>query len=223
MNARDLMAGASTIDKSDFLSEAMVRMDKGDTRRLIVTARGELFGVLTLRGIMRVLGSRRKLKEVDSLVVVDGDEIMGIIIPLSVIMKFAPEEPAASSCSHPPTVDISDRLVHARRLMLDGNISRLPVVDHGKLVSMVTERDIAVALYELRGSSVERHLDSRLEKLLVGDIVRFDTVTAGHDASMKQVVGLMEENDIGGVPLVNDTGALMGVVTRRDVIRAIMT
>jgi CBS domain-containing protein len=248
------MNAAPTIDKSAFLSDAMLQMDKENTRRLIATRRGKLYGLLTLREIMRVLGSRRKgsksasslrvatavvqnfarvlpdenekncitlLRTVDSLVVMDDDSIQGIIIPINVIAKFSPAGPAAQNCSHPPTVDISDRLVHARRVMLDNSLSRLPVTDGGKLVSMVTERDIAVALYELREAGIERHLETRLESMIIGDIVRFNMVTAPQDTTMVHVSELMVENDIGGVPLVDSNGTLMGVVTRRDVIRAI--
>ena len=88
-------------------------------------------------------------------------------------------------------------------------------------MSMVTERDIAVALYELREAGIERHLETRLDSMIIGDIVRFGMVTAPQDATMNHVVELMVENDIGGVPLVDGNGKLMGVVTRRDVIMAV--
>ena len=254
MKARELMAEAQTVEKSTPLSEAIDRMRKEKTRRLLVTARGELTGLLTLRDVNRVLGSRKKgykaasslhvatatgqnfarvlpdeqartcitlLCTLDSLAVVDGGRIKGLIAPQQVIFKFAPTGLAADHCSHPPVVEVSERLVHARRLMLDGNLSRLPVTDHGELVSMITEVNVVKALYALRESGVEHRMDNRLESLLVGDVVKFDLVTAPQDATMERVVGLMRTNDIGGVPLVDVFGALAGVVTRRDVIRAI--
>jgi len=242
MNAGELMVEAPTIDKSSFLSSAVEHMEKEDTRRLLVVSRGEFFGLVTLRDIMRVLGSRRKgsksasslrvatavsqnfarvlpqeqsrncvtlLRDVDSLVVME-----------EVIRKLTVSGMAAEHCSHPPTVDVSDRMIHARRLMLDGNLSRLPVTDRGKLVSIITEKHVAKALYRLRESGVERYLDNRLDNLLIGDVVRFGMVTAQRDATLQHVARLMVEKEIGAVPLVDDNGALMGVVTRRDVIRA---
>lgn len=254
MKAGELMVDAPTIEKSASLSEAMERMRKERTRRLLVTARGELVGLLTLREVNRVLGSRKKghkaasslrvatatgqnfarvlpgeearncitlLRTVDSLAVVDGERVCGIIAPQQVIFRFTPNGLVADHCSHPPAVDVSERLVHARRLMLDGNLSRLPVTDQGELVSMITETEVAKALYALRESGAERRMDNRLESLLVGDVVKFDLVTAPQDATMEQVVGLMRAHDIGGVPLVDVFGALAGVVTRRDVIGAL--
>jgi len=253
MNAGELMVEAPTIDKSSFLSSAVEHMEKEDTRRLLVVSRGEFFGLVTLRDIMRVLGSRRKgsksasslrvatavsqnfarvlpqeqsrncvtlLRDVDSLVVMEGDGINGIITPQEVMQKLPVSGMAAEHCSHPPTVDVSDRMIHARRLMLDGNLSRLPVTDKGKLVSIITEKHVAKALYRLRESGVERYLDNRLDNLLIGDVVRFGMVTAQRDATLQHVARLMVEKEIGAVPLVDDNGALMGVVTRRDVIRA---
>jgi len=60
MNVCDIMVEPVRIEKSEDLSHALDLMDKNDTRRLMVTSKGKLRGVLTMRDIARALGTSRK-------------------------------------------------------------------------------------------------------------------------------------------------------------------
>jgi len=60
MNVCDIMVEPVRIEKSEDLSRALDLMDKYDTRRLMVTSKGKLRGVLTMRNIARALGTSRK-------------------------------------------------------------------------------------------------------------------------------------------------------------------
>ena len=60
MNVCDIMVAPVRIEKSEDLSRALDLMDKYDTRRLMVTSKGKLRGVLTMRNIARALGTSRK-------------------------------------------------------------------------------------------------------------------------------------------------------------------
>ena len=59
MNVSDIMVDPVRIEKSEDLSRALDLMDKYDTRRLMVTNKGILMGVLTMRNIARALGTSR--------------------------------------------------------------------------------------------------------------------------------------------------------------------
>ena len=55
----------------------------------------------------------------------------------------------------------TDRLVHARRKMLDNNVGRLPVVDEDKLVGMITSKDLMRAFIDFRKNVPEKYQNPR--------------------------------------------------------------
>jgi len=60
VNVAEIMVEPYTIDKNEHLSTALDIIDKQRTRRLVVTNDGALYGVLTLRKMMKTLGEKRK-------------------------------------------------------------------------------------------------------------------------------------------------------------------
>jgi CBS domain-containing protein len=55
-------------------------------------------------------------------------------------------------------------------------------------------------------------------KKRVGDIMTTDVVTVGPDTTVGQIARLMSNNDIGGLPVINDNGEIVGVITELDMI-----
>jgi CBS domain-containing protein len=54
----------------------------------------------------------------------------------------------------------------------------------------------------------------------VGELMTRDPVIAALDASLHEVADLLDRYDISGLPVVNDDGALVGVITQMDLLRA---
>ena len=61
MQVKDIMTEPVTIDKSERLGHALDIMEKNDLRRLLVTNKGKIGGIITTRQIARVLGARKSL------------------------------------------------------------------------------------------------------------------------------------------------------------------
>ena len=61
MQVKDIMTQPVTIDKSERLGHALDLMEKNDLRRLLVTNKDRLGGIITTRQIARVLGTRKSL------------------------------------------------------------------------------------------------------------------------------------------------------------------
>jgi len=61
MQIKDIMTEPVTIDKSERLGHALDQMEKYSLRRLLVTNNGKLGGIITMRQIARVLGTRKSL------------------------------------------------------------------------------------------------------------------------------------------------------------------
>jgi CBS domain-containing protein len=117
-------------------------------------------------------------------------------------------------------------------LMLDHQISGLPVIDAGQLVGILTEGD----LLRRSETGTERHRPRWLEMLMgpgrlaadyvrthgrkVEEIMTRDLVSVTPDTPLDEVVALMERRRIKRVPVV-DGGAAVGIVSRADLLRAL--
>jgi CBS domain-containing protein len=102
------------------------------------------------------------------------------------------------------TVNASETLAEAHIEMEVGVVRHLPVVDdQGRLVGVLSDRDILRAL-------------AARQPLRVADMMTRDVITTSPQASAHTAAGLMLEHQISSLPVVNDTGALVGLVTQTD-------
>ena len=89
---------------------------------------------------------------------------------------------------NPIVVSPSDRVSHARRLILDKNVGRLPVIENGKLVGIIAEDDIAFAMRSFRDLVADNQQDSRIRNLLVGDIMTRSVVSVYTNTPLAEAV-----------------------------------
>jgi CBS domain-containing protein len=105
-------------------------------------------------------------------------------------------------------------------------ISGAPVVDHGRVVGVVTRRDLLVPtlLDDRVGSSAlvpARHRD-RLTGLRVRDLMSDEPVTVVQPHwPLTQAVRVMLGHGVNRVPVVDQAGRPLGILTRDDVVRAV--
>lgn len=160
------------------------------------------------------------LKEVDSVVVVDGD-ILGAVSTADVIRHVTPDGTVGSVMKMPAIAPPDARVSFIRKMMMEKGISRVPIMDGATLVGIVSESDVANALRGVKRRSSQGHQDNNVERMLALDIMQADVVTAKPDLPLKDAARLMLERGIGALPVVNDDRHLVGIVTRRDIVRAI--
>ena len=110
--------------------------------------------------------------------------------------------------SNPQSVDPSTTVVEAARLMRDGDVGSLPVVEDGKVVGMVTDRDIAVR-------AVAEGKDPQGTK--VGEIASKELVTVDPQQDLDEALRLMARHQVRRLPVVEEDGRLVGVVAQADV------
>ncbi|MFB6281120.1 MAG: CBS domain-containing protein [Haloferacaceae archaeon] len=107
------------------------------------------------------------------------------------------------------------------------SVSRLPVVDEdGRLVGIVTTHDIvnfAVRDVERQGRGDRRGDIDRMLDLPLSDLMTEPVLTTTPDASVREAVATMLENDVGGLVVTPEEGtrAVAGVITKTDVLRAL--
>jgi acetoin utilization protein AcuB len=113
------------------------------------------------------------------------------------------------------TIPSNTSLAEARRVMEAHHLRRLPVVDRGILVGIVT-RDQLDRVGPSQVSSFNIHdLTRLLNQVTVKDVMTKNPITVSPDATVEEGVTLAQEKKIGAL-LVVDNGRLMGIATTND-------
>jgi CBS domain-containing protein len=118
------------------------------------------------------------------------------------------------------TVSPDDRVIHARRIMIDENIARLPVVDQGVLVGIISDIEIAFAFASLKRSYSLGRQKHRLDELLVKSVMKPRVIWTMPSITAGEAAKIMMKHNVGALPVVED-GALVGIVSRTDLLKTI--
>lgn len=114
----------------------------------------------------------------------------------------------------------TDSVAAAWRLLRQHQIRHLPVVEEGKLVGIVTDRDIRLVFPStLTSGRREQDPHDALEKIAVREIMTGQVVTVAPEASIANVARLLLERRIGGLPVVQGS-RLVGIITKTDILAA---
>jgi CBS domain-containing protein len=99
-----------------------------------------------------------------------------------------------------------------------GRIRHIPVVDDGRLVGILTERDLIGAAASHIFGLKQKSKSALLKSVLIKEVMKKRVVTAAPDTPIKDVAHLMVEKKIGCVPVVS-AGMVVGLVTTTDILR----
>ena len=121
---------------------------------------------------------------------------------------------------NPMTITTDTKIDEARNLMKTRGFRRLPVVDGGKLVGFISDRDIMAVTPSPATTLSKYEINSLLAKIEVGDIMQKSVVSVRSDATIEEAALLMYKNRIGGMPVVSSVGAVVGVITETDIFKA---
>ncbi|HEY7219493.1 MAG TPA: CBS domain-containing protein [Candidatus Binatia bacterium] len=120
---------------------------------------------------------------------------------------------------NPATVKPEDALKDAIWKMEHGRFRHLPVVDdNGKLIGMLTDRDIRLIRPSLAFVSKE-DAAVQLWSIAVQQAAVFDPVSVKPEATLKEAAEMMLRWHVGGFPVVDDHGKVVGMITYTDILR----
>lgn len=120
------------------------------------------------------------------------------------------------------TVSPDTSILEAGQFMVDRTIRRLPVVENGALVGIVTYGDVRGARASATAGLDIWELSYRLSKLTVREIMTPNPVTITPDDTIGQAAQLMLNYMIGGLPVLDHDGRLVGILTESDIFRVVV-
>ena len=137
------------------------------------------------------------------------------------------------------TLQVDEPVPEAVRRMVDRGVDGAPVVDaEGRLVGMLSASDVMVqdahlhlpTIVTLFGVSVEMpgaaaRYDHDIRRALastVGQLMAPEPIVIHPDATMTDVATEMHDRDISRMPVVDDSGHVVGIVARGDVLRSLI-
>lgn len=118
------------------------------------------------------------------------------------------------------TVSPTERIIHARRQMLESHVGRLPVVEDDELVGMITSKDLMRAFIDFRKKVPEKYQKSQIKELLVEDIMSSNPSYVSKEMSITEISEIMMETGYNGLPVVEE-GKVIGIITQTDILRLI--
>jgi CBS domain-containing protein len=107
----------------------------------------------------------------------------------------------------PRSIGASESVVEAARLMRDEHIGSLPVTEGGRLVGMITDRDLTTRVVaEAAGP----------ETTSVGDVYSRDLISVEPNNDLEEALQLMARHQVRRLPVV-ENGRLVGMVAQADI------
>lgn len=124
----------------------------------------------------------------------------------------------------PIAVSPSTSLSKCQKLMKTKSIHRLPVIDENrKVVGIISDRDVKSASPS-KATSLEIHeVQYLLAEVKAKDIMTPKPITVKSTDTVATAALLMLDKKIGGLPVVDDSGVLIGIITDQDIFKVFVT
>ncbi|MBL7175049.1 MAG: CBS domain-containing protein [Desulfobacteraceae bacterium] len=121
------------------------------------------------------------------------------------------------------TIDVNDSMMDAMKLLKENDIRMLPVMKKGELVGIVTDRDLKKASAS-DATVLEIHeLTYLISEIKVKQIMTENPITVSPDFTVEETAEVLLKNKISGVPVADDQGQVVGIITQNDLFRVLIS
>ena len=121
------------------------------------------------------------------------------------------------------TIDAEDSMQHAIKFLKEHKINLLPVMKKGKLAGVITDRDLKKSSPS-EATTLDMHeLLYLLSKIKVEDIMSKNLYTVPDNYTVEEAAEILLEKRISGVPVVDEKGNVVGVITKNDIFRVLIS
>jgi len=121
------------------------------------------------------------------------------------------------------TINAEASMHDAIKLLKNHNIKMLPVMEKGKLVGIVTDRDIKRASAS-DATSLEIHeLIYLISKIKIQEIMTKNLITVPQDYTVEETAEILLKHNISGVPVIDQYRDVVGTITQNDIFRILIS
>jgi acetoin utilization protein AcuB len=121
------------------------------------------------------------------------------------------------------TVDADDSMLDATKLLKEHNIRHLPVLEKGKLVGVITDRDLKRAAPS-DATALEAHeLLYLIANIKVREIMTKNPITVPYNFTIEEAAELLLQARISGMPVVDKDGDVIGTITQTDLFKVLIS
>ncbi|HEY9074520.1 MAG TPA: CBS and ACT domain-containing protein, partial [Desulfobaccales bacterium] len=121
------------------------------------------------------------------------------------------------------TIDEDTSIMKASKVMKQNNIQHLPVTRKGRLVGIVSDRDLKEATPS-KATTLDIHeMYGLLDQISVKSLMPKTLITIAPGDTVEKAAAVMLKNHISALPVVDANGALAGILTKGDVFRAFVS
>lgn len=115
------------------------------------------------------------------------------------------------------TVSDDDNVAQAWRILHNNKIHQAPVLkDNAQLVGIISERNLLTAI-NIDAAKIVENI-----KRLVRDVMTTPIVAAAPVTDIRRIAAVMLDYGVEGTPVTNDSGHLVGFISRSDILRAVV-
>jgi len=124
--------------------------------------------------------------------------------------------------SHPIISIAPDMPVHdALDMFKRERIRRAPVVKEGKLIGIVSDKDLLNASPSPASSLSIWEMNYLLSKITISEVMTKKVLTVSEDTPIEEAARIMADNKIGGLPVMRD-GHVVGIITETDLFKVFL-
>jgi len=121
------------------------------------------------------------------------------------------------------TVNADDSMQNAIYMLKEQNIKILPVMDDANLVGIITDRDLKKASPSDATTLDMHELLFLISKIKVRDLMKKPVYTARPDDTVEEAAAILLEKKISGLPVLDKNNRLVGIITRSDIFRVLLS
>lgn len=117
------------------------------------------------------------------------------------------------------TVDANTSVMRATRTMKENNIRRLPVLSHGKLAGVVTDRDLKEASPSSTSEMDLHEMYYLLSEMKIKDVMTDKCICMREDDTLEKAALVMLKEKISGIMILDADDSLVGLLSETDILR----
>lgn len=165
-------------------------------------------------------------ENIGALPVMSGDDMKGIVTKSDFIYLCKAKVYEKVLVEDIMTKDIisisaSDRLIHARKVIMDSGVGRLLISENNELAGILTSKDIAKAFVSFRKHESNSNMAAKIKELITGDFMSQNVEKVSMKLSIPDLADEMLKTGFNGYPVVNDDDQVVGIVTQSDLLNLI--